>query len=71
MTPEHRLELLKLTKPATDNPDIGYWIRRATELEAWVNGAAGQPETAQPKAPPLTLPEARNTRQSSGPALRK
>lgn len=71
MNPELRLELLKLTRPAVDNPDIGYWIKRATELEAWVTHAAGQPEPAQPKAPTLTLPEARNTRQSPGPAPRK
>lgn len=68
MTPELRLELLKLTRPDVNNPDIGYWIARAKELEAWVKGAAGQPETAQPKAPTLTLPEARITRQLPGPA---
>lgn len=68
MTRELRLELLKLTKPNADNPDIERWIARATDLEAWLAGA-GQPSTeAQPKPSPLSLPEVRHNRQSPGPA---
>lgn len=67
MSPEIRVELLKLAKPNVENPSLELWIKRATELERYVTGA-GQPSEAPPKAT-LTLPlEARNNRQSPGPA---
>lgn len=68
MTRELRLELLKLTKPNADNPDIKLWISRATELEGWLNGVGQPSNEAQQKAAPLTLPVDRNNRQSPGPA---
>lgn len=35
---EIRIELLRLAKPDVSMPDIGTWIRRAKELEAYVDG---------------------------------
>jgi len=78
VSPEHRIELLRLTKPAVSNPDMKLWLAMAKELEQYVTGA-GQPDanTAQARvgqepAPPkttLTLsPEARTTRPVAGPA---
>lgn len=70
MTPEHRIELLRLTKPSVSNPDLGLWLKSAKELEAYVMGA-GQADVPPPK-PTLTLPpEARTTRPVAGPAQRK
>jgi len=43
MTAEMRLELLKITRPNVDNPDLEIWLKRARALEAYVDGA-GQPE---------------------------
>lgn len=67
MTPAERIELLRLTKPNTDNPNMTLWIQRATELETWVN--RGGPSQADPHKPvPVRVPEARNNQQSPGPA---
>lgn len=68
---EVRIELLKLTKPNTDRPDMAEWIGRATQLEGWLNGAGQPSNEAQQKAVPLSLPLDRNNRQSPGPAHRK
>lgn len=35
---ENRIELLRLAKPDVSMPDIGLWIARARELEAYVDG---------------------------------
>lgn len=50
MTPEIRLELLKITRPNVDNPDLQIWLKRARELEAYVYGAGKPSEEVQPKA---------------------
>ena len=68
---EVRIELLKLTKPNADRPDMDEWLGRATKLEGWLNGAGQPSQEAQHKAAPLTLPVDRNNRQSPGPAQRK
>lgn len=66
-----RLELLKLTKPNAESPDMDLWLSRAIRLEGWLNGAGQPSQEAQQKAAPLTLPLDRNNRQSPGPAHRK
>lgn len=43
MSAELRLELLKITRPNVDSPDLETWLKRARALEAYVCGA-GQPE---------------------------
>lgn len=70
MTPENRIELLKLAKPNASNPAVDLWISTAKKLEEYVTGA-GQAEQPPPKAT-MTLPlEARTTRPVAGPAPRK
>jgi hypothetical protein len=50
MTPEIRTELLKLSRPNVDFPDVKVWIERARELEAYVSGAGEPSKDVQPKA---------------------
>lgn len=71
MSAEVRLELLRLTKPNVDNPNIELWLKRAKELEAYVIGAGSPSKEAPREAGTLSLPEVRNTRPVAGPAQRK
>jgi hypothetical protein len=50
MTPEIRTELLKLSRPNVDNPDLTKWIENAKTLEAYVSGAGEPSKDVQPKA---------------------
>lgn len=50
MTPEIRLELLKISRLNVDNPDLKAWIVRARELEAYVHGAGEPSPDVQQKA---------------------
>lgn len=65
MSAERRLRLLELTRPAVSNPDIGLWIKMASELEMWCE-EAGQEET--PRQTTLHLPSSPKPGQPRGPA---
>lgn len=47
---QHRIELLRLTKPASTMPDMVAWIAMANELDAWVH----RTEAAQTASPVVT-----------------
>lgn len=65
MSPELRVEILKLTRPSVDNPDLALWLKRARELEAYVHGA-GQPEkSVQQEAVTQADPKVRTPRKAS------
>lgn len=65
MTPEIRLELLKISRPNVDFPDLKSWLDRARELESYVHGA-GQPEqSVQQKAATQETPQARTPRKAA------
>lgn len=62
MTPDLRLELLKITQPNVSNPDIKTWIERARELEAYVHGA-GQPEKSVQQTAATQVSQVRTPRK--------
>lgn len=67
MTPEIRLEILKITRPNVDNPDMELWLKRAGALEAYVHGA-GQPEQSVRHEPVTQAHEVRTPRRETTPA---
>jgi hypothetical protein len=59
MSMEIRLELLRLTKPAVDNPDMAQWISRAAQLEAWIDATGAPSPEAQVGRIETAIPQAR------------
>lgn len=53
---QHRIELLRLTKPAASMPDMAAWLAMANELDAWVHRTEAA-KTASPVVPTLQDPE--------------
>lgn len=54
---QHRIELLRLTKPAASMPDMDAWIGMANQLDAWVHRTEAD-AIRSPVVPKLQDPEA-------------
>ncbi len=60
---ESRLKILELARPQVSMPDVATWLKRADELEAWVNAPAPETPNAtegQAEAPPQKRGEAKS-----------
>lgn len=51
----HRIELLRLTKPASTMPDMAAWLGMADQLDAWVHRTEAA-QTAAPVVPTIQDP---------------
>lgn len=52
---QHRIELLRLTKPASTMPDMVMWLDMASQLDAWVHRTEAD-QTASPVVPTFQDP---------------